>query len=62
MITALRRSDPLAKLSAGFTFVQEVVIVSTFPCRSWHPKTEVAIELGGGRKIIYFENGNVGSV
>ncbi len=40
-------------------FVQEVIAVST-ALRTYEPKTDVAIELGGeDAKIIYFEGGNV---
>ncbi len=43
----------------GVAFVQEVVAVST-ALKTWCPKTDVAIELGGeDAKIIYFENGNI---
>ncbi len=43
----------------GVPFVQEVVAVST-ALRTFCPKTDVAIELGGeDAKIIYFENGSV---
>ena len=48
----------LAK-NLGVPFVQEVVAVAT-AIKSFCPKTDVAIELGGeDAKIIYFENGNV---
>lgn len=43
----------------GIPFVQEVIAVST-SLKSYEPKTDVAIELGGeDAKIIYFEGGNV---
>ena len=43
-----------------YLFVQEVIAVSK-ALKTFAPKTNVAIELGGeDAKIIYFEGGNVG--